>query len=342
MFSHRFFPRQLAFTTFRSGLAFALFAGCQLSALRPVWSQPSLSPAAKETVVAKIGDQSVTRGEVDVLIRAALKGRAFGAEALSVLQAQALSQAIDRRLIEDYLKREGQLLSEKEVDNAIEEKKAEVKTKNRTWEQYLANTGMDEAELRREVAWARNWGRYLSRKIRDEQLQTQFDKHRREYDGTELRVSHILLRPARSGDPAAVAELTKQARDIRRQLEAEEITFAAAAQKFSAGPSRREAGDLGCMPRHGQMVEEFSRAAFALEKDQISDPVITTFGVHLIRWTEEKPGTKKWNEAIEPLRTAVAQEFFEKLAEEERKTAKVEFTGAMPHFKLGTRELVMP
>ena len=168
MFTHRSFQSSFV-AVVRGAVAFTLFAACSFSALRPAWSQPNLSPAAKDTVVAKIGDQPITRGEVDVLIRQALKGRALGADALAVLQAQALSQAIDRRLIEAYLQREGQVLSEKEVDNEMDGLKADVKSKNRTWEQFLANTGMEEPELRREVAWGRNWNRYLSRKIRDEQ-----------------------------------------------------------------------------------------------------------------------------------------------------------------------------
>ena len=72
-----------------------------------------------------------------------------------------------------------------------------------------------------------------------------------------------------------------EAKDLQRKL-AEGVPFEELAQKFSTCPSSRQGGDLGTFGR-GQMVEAFETAVFALKADEISEPVRTPFGYHLIQ-----------------------------------------------------------
>lgn len=59
-------------------------------------------------------------------------------------------------------------------------------------------------------------------------------------------------------------------------------SFAKLAQEKSLDGSRKRGGDLGYFGR-GMMVKEFEKAAFALEKEQVSDIVKTQFGYHIIK-----------------------------------------------------------
>lgn len=320
----------------RRWLVALCLAGCCV-APRCAAGQPAANPVA-----AKVNEQPIHRDEVERLVRQALRGRTVAGEALTILQARMLAQAIDRRLIQAYLSHEKLMPEKSVVDDLIKSMKDETAAKKIGWEQYLAQTGMSEEALRHEVAWKEGWGRYTARETTTKMLEAYFQQHRRELDGTKLRVRHLLFRPARSGDSKAALELLAQAKEVREQIIKAEISFAAAAEKYSAGPSRLQGGDLGFIPRHGRMAEEFSRAAFALAKDEISSPVISSSGIHLIQWTEEEAGAKTVADVREALQAGVAQELFEALAARERPTAKVEFTGAYPYLKPGTKEVVTP
>ncbi len=176
--------------------------------------------------------------------------------------------------------------------------------------------------------------------VADQRVEAYFQAHRREFDGSQLSVSHILLRPRAGDGPAALDELLKQAAAIRREIVAGEISFAEAAGKYSAGPSAKRGGQLGYIPRHGVMDEAFSHAAFALEPGQVSEPVRTPFGVNLIRCDEIKPGGKKAADARPEIEDALAGELLEKLARLERVYTPVKYTGKTPYFRPGTRDLV--
>ena len=72
-----------------------------------------------------------------------------------------------------------------------------------------------------------------------------------------------------------------EANDLLKLL-SENKSFAELAQKFSKCPSSKVGGDLGEFGR-GRMVEAFDTAAFNLKVDEISQPVKTRFGFHLIQ-----------------------------------------------------------
>ncbi len=95
---------------------------------------------------------------------------------------------------------------------------------------------------------------------------------------TEIRASHILV------------ETEDQAKDIVKRIKAGE-DFAKLATELSKDPgSGQQGGDLGFFTKE-RMVPEFSTAAFALAPGQVSDPVKSQFGYHVIKLVDkrEKP-----------------------------------------------------
>ena len=79
-----------------------------------------------------------------------------------------------------------------------------------------------------------------------------------------------------------LVDTEEQANDVLNKINANEISFEEAAGQFSSCPSKEAGGNLGEFSR-GQMVPEFEEAVFNMKKDEISSPVKTQFGYHLIK-----------------------------------------------------------
>jgi len=91
---------------------------------------------------------------------------------------------------------------------------------------------------------------------------------------SKVRASHILV------------EKQSQALRVLEEL-SKGSDFAELARKYSQCPSGKRGGDLGFFGR-GQMVKEFEQAAFSLKLGEVSQPVKTQFGYHIIKKTGEK------------------------------------------------------
>lgn len=94
-------------------------------------------------------------------------------------------------------------------------------------------------------------------------------------DVHEVRASHVLVKTR----PEAVK--------IKKEIENGEISFEDAAKQYSLCPSGQYGGDLGYFNRK-QMVQQFSDAAFDLKVGEISNPVGTKFGWHIIKTTDKR------------------------------------------------------
>ncbi len=106
----------------------------------------------------------------------------------------------------------------------------------------------------------------------------------------EVKVRHILIKP-KNDTISAQMEALKEAKKIR-EMAIKGANFAELAKKYSQGPSAKNGGELGWFKR-GEMVPEFEKAAFSLKKGEISEPVKTRFGYHIIKVEDIKKGRTK-------------------------------------------------
>lgn len=127
----------------------------------------------------------------------------------------------------------------------------------------------------------------------------------------EVRARHILVKSE------------QEAKDLVKQLKGG-ADFNELAKKSSDGPSAQTGGDLGYFSR-GQMVKPFEDAAFSLQPGQISDPIQTEFGWHVIK-VEDKRNRPlpSFDEVKDQLMASLVQNQLKTVVQGLRSSAKVE------------------
>ncbi|WP_051332738.1 peptidylprolyl isomerase [Cucumibacter marinus] len=152
--------------------------------------------------------------------------------------------------------------------------------------------------------------------VTDEDVQAAYDEFVQGFEPEqEVRARHILL-GSEDDAKAVIAEL-EAGRD-----------FAELAKEKSTGPTGPNGGDLGYFTKD-RMVPPFAEAAFALEPGQISEPVETQFGWHVIKLEDKKESAPPAFEEVEQgLRQQMLYEKFEEIVGQLRSETTIEIVGA--------------
>jgi peptidyl-prolyl cis-trans isomerase C len=157
---------------------------------------------------------------------------------------------------------------------------------------------------------------FLAQKIGPEvseaEMKLAYDEEAKKLTDTErLRARHILVASE------------KEAKDILAKLKKGE-KFEALAKQYSLDGSKDYGGDLGYFTQP-EMVPEFSKAAFSLEKGKTSEPVKTDFGWHIIRVEDRKMGqAQPYDQVKGAIRNVLVRKKVQDKLAELRKVATVE------------------
>lgn len=230
---------------------------------------PTTSPATQAVepnkVVLSIGDEKITAAQFDLFLSALPEH----------IQSQANQPRIRRMIAEQYVNMK--LLSNAAIAAGMD-KDPKIKEQLK-----LAEMG----------ALANAYAESASKPSDDSALRAEYEKNKAKYDTVTAR--HILIRA--KGSPAPVApgkaelsedQAKKKAEDLRNEIVAGKKAFAdvAKAESDDTGSGSR-GGELGSFGK-GQMVSPFEDAAFGLKIGEVSQPVKTIFGYHLIQVQEHK------------------------------------------------------
>ncbi len=155
------------------------------------------------------------------------------------------------------------------------------------------------------------------------QIRAYYDSHPDDFPVSDrVHAAHILIKVDRDAKPDVDAAAKKKAEDLAARARKGE-DFAKLAEKYSEDPGSKErGGDLGPFAR-GSMVKAFEDAAFSMTPGQISDPVRSPFGYHVIKLIEKLPPGKQTFEEAAPKIVATLQESAVK-AEEARRSEALE------------------
>ena len=142
---------------------------------------------------------------------------------------------------------------------------------------------------------------------------------------TQTHARHILLRlTPQLTEAAAVEKLA----GLRKRILAGQADFAAVARENSQDPSAKEGGDLGWAPA-GAFVPEFEKVMDSLAPNQISEPLVSRFGVHLVQVLARREAPVSARDQREMVRGVLREkkqnEAYVRWAEDIRGRAYVEF-----------------
>ncbi|MBL7688149.1 MAG: SurA N-terminal domain-containing protein [Bdellovibrionaceae bacterium] len=157
---------------------------------------------------------------------------------------------------------------------------------------------------------------FLAKPDAEARLKTYFETHKDEFVQAEkAKVRHILVR-AEKGNADAVAKAKATAEALVKELKAG-ADFAKLAKEKSEDPGSKENGGLIDFFARGSMVPEFETYAFSAKPGEISAPIQTDFGFHVIR-VEERRSAK--NPALDDVKEDIA----EKLVAQEKTREEIQ------------------
>ena len=213
------------------------------------------------------------------------------------LPGHMLDNMIDTRVVLAYARRDSVRVPAEQINGAVRQiidQYTEQLGSNEALEQLVTNSGMT----------MRDWNRLLRRQKEEELLQRKLEEERfgevrvtglevaryyeTHYDSIPsnpviMDLSHIMI--SSLPDPEVVASLNARTEEIRRRI-ADGEDFGEMARRYSEDlNSATNGGDLGFFAR-GTFMAEFEEAAFALESGEISPPVRTDVGLHIIKLEE--------------------------------------------------------
>ncbi len=138
-------------------------------------------------------------------------------------------------------------------------------------------------------------------KVEDEEVKQYYESHKKEFHEPErVAARHILLKVAKDASKEEEEKIYNKALKLYERIKKGE-DFAKLAKEFSEDPgSAPRGGDLGPFTR-GIMVKPFDEVAFSLKEGEVSKPVRTQFGYHIIKVYKKTPEKTKTLEEARPL-----------------------------------------
>jgi foldase protein PrsA len=228
----------------------------------------SLAACAGGGAVATVNGQPISQADFDKRLAA------------SPMARTVLQQMVQETLLAQYAKNNNITVSDAEIDARENQLKANFPAG--AWDEMLKARGLTESDVRSALREQLILDKALAKDvtITPTQIKTYFDKNHASFDKPEQVTARHILVPN-------LAEAQKVEADLKAGQ-----SFATLAGKYSTDPaSKDKGGDLGTF-RKGQMVPAFDKYAFSAPLNQISPPIKSPFGYHIIQVESRTPGQK--------------------------------------------------
>ncbi|MDD4002326.1 MAG: peptidylprolyl isomerase [Bacteroidales bacterium] len=219
---------------------------------------------SKNEVIASVNGEKITKDQLyDALVQSSGK--------------QVLDSLISEKIVELEAKKQNIVVSDDDIQKEID-KYYEQYGGEEGFNQALATSGYTLDQVKKDIISNLNVKKILEPQITitEEELKAYFEENKATFaQEKQVKASHILV------DSLEIAN------EVKQKL-VDGGDFAQLAKEYSTDPGTKEnGGDLGFFGSE-QMAIEFEKAAFALKVGEISDPVQTEYGYHIIKLVDKK------------------------------------------------------
>jgi parvulin-like peptidyl-prolyl isomerase len=296
------------------------------------------SRAVPNDAVAVVGDSTISKADFDKVLDQAKRSynaqhRAFpkaGTQQFSSLQAQIVQFLVERSEYDQEAKKMGVKVTDKEVTDRLDQVKQQYfvnpagqkpATKaqiDKRYQDQLKAQGLTDKDVRDGIRSQLIREKLYNKvtkdvKVSDDDAKKYYDDHKQQYTQAAVPqsrdVRHILVKSKAKAD--AVYQQLKGGAD-----------FAKLAQKDSIDPSKSNGGKLTVCKQQSvsclKTVPAFEKTAFALKANEISKPVHTKFGWHVIQALGPvKPPSKAKAIPFDQVKTAIKQQLLQEKKQQE-------------------------
>lgn len=275
--------------------------------------------ADESETVAVVDGQKVTVRDVTFL--AELRGEPLVGGAK--VPERVIEEAIDRVLIRQFLAGKKVVAPPELLAQQLQQVEALIRRRMEEPDGFLKRLGYTQEQFERELALPLAWAEYVQQTIPATLVRQYFDEHRAELDGTKIRARHVILQLPKGASPQDIETRQKRLAALRQEILAGQKDFATVAREISESPSKETGGDLGVISFRGRIPAPVAAAAFRLQPKEITEPVVSPFGVHLILVEERIPGQLSLEDARPQILETFGKELWKKTAQELRLKAKL-------------------
>jgi peptidyl-prolyl cis-trans isomerase SurA len=268
-----------------------------------------------DRVVAVINDSIITLSELNAataLKSEGLKGDDRDGRRLEEIRSATLKDLIDQKLVKQAADKAGIDVSDREVENAVEEVRGQ---NNLTEDQLmvaLAGSGLTYREYKDQLKEQIRQVKFINMEIRskisvqDEEVEDYYRQNIEEFYGPPtFRVRMILL----SGEDEKLQTLRLEA--VREGIEAGE-DFAGLARQYSDDGSSASGGDMGYLG-YGELDARLEEAIGVLTPGAVSPPVTRPEGIYIMKLVERRPAEPR---PLEEVRAPIRNRLFDRAMDE--------------------------
>lgn len=261
-------------------------------------------------------DSALYYEEVDKIKKRSAK---IPPERMNRIKDNILKRLIEKELIRQAVKKAAVEVPADEIAKEFDEYKKRFRT-DEQFQNYLKHGKVTVESIQDRIREKKELEKLLEKTgklaVTDAEIDEFYKKNERFYQEREgVKARHVLIKLKENASSEEEQKARAKIAEVQAALKAG-TAFEEVAKKFSEGPSGPKGGDLGFFGR-GQMVKPFEEKAFAMKPNEVSDPVRTRFGFHIIQVLEKREARKK---PMTEVKETIAESLRNKKFFQERRT----------------------